>query len=380
MDAFFASVEQLDQPNLRGKPVLVGGDGPRAVVAAASYESRVFGCHSALPMAIAKRRCPQAVVTPVRGDRYRQVSKQVFAIFELFTPLVQPLSIDEAFLDVTGSQRLYGHGEAIAQKIKRRIVDELHLTVSVGVAPNMFLAKLASGLQKPDGLTIFAPDQVQQQLAPLRVDRLWGVGPATEQKLARLGVQTFGQLQRMSVEVLESHFGSHGRKMAELSRGKDARRVTPDRRAKSLSQEHTFGQDVDQHEIVRGVLLDQVEGVGRRLRRAGLHTRRVTLKIRFGQFQTVTRSFTLSESSDRSERLWEVAAKLFDSWQRTEFQPVRLIGFGATGLTPAQDQLGLFSQALDQREEGLDQVTDQIQTKFGKGAIGRGLGVLRRKS
>jgi len=379
MDAFFASVEQLDFPFLRNKPVLVGGDGPRGVVAAASYEARVFGCHSALPMVIAKRRCPHAVVMPVRSNRYHQLSKQVFTIFESFTPILQPLSIDEAFLDVTGSKRLHGCAKTIAQKIKHKIFNELHLTVSVGVGPNMFLAKLASGLEKPDGLTVMDPEDIQQRLAPLPVNRLWGVGPATGQKLARLGVQTFGQLQAMSVKVLESHFGIQGRRMAQLANGIDHRSVIPDRRAKSLSQEHTFAKDVEHPEAVRAVLLDQVETVGRRLRRAGLCAQRITLKIRYGQFQTITRSSKLNESTDSFESLWLVAVNLFDHWQRSSYQPVRLIGFGTAGLTHAGDQMGLFTQASDNRRDNLDQVTDQIQAKYGSKSIGRGLGVLRGK-
>ncbi|MHC4217746.1 MAG: DNA polymerase IV [Planctomycetota bacterium] len=371
MDAFFASLEQLDRPELRGKPVLVGGKGRRGVVAAASYEARAFGCHSAQPMAIARRACPQAIVVPPRGRRYREVSRRVFEILESFTPLVEPLSIDEAFLDVTGSQRLHGAPPRIAEAIKQRIHGELGVTASVGVAPNKFLAKLASDLEKPDGLTIIEPDCVVQTLEGLPISRMWGVGPATEKRFRALGVTTFGDLHRYPLEALESSFGIHARRMAQLARGIDQRVVVPDHQAKSISQEQTFAFDLEDPVSVREVLLGQVEQVGRRLRRHGYRTATVTIKIRYGEFKTVTRSRSFDEATDSTDSLWQAGRALFDEWAQT-FRPVRLIGFGAGHLTTSSPQPGLFTEQADRRRRALDQATDTIQEKFGTASIRRG--------
>ncbi|MHC4347976.1 MAG: DNA polymerase IV [Planctomycetota bacterium] len=371
MDAFFASIEQRDDPDLRGKPVLVGGEGRRGVVAAASYEARAFGCHSAQPMAVAKRNCPQAVVVPPRGRRYREVSQRVFEILEAFTPLVEPLSIDEAFLDVTGSRRLHGTPQQIAETIKKRVREELGVTASVGVAPNKFLAKLASDLDKPDGLTIIEPDRIEQTLDGLPISRMWGVGPATARKMRDLGVETFGDLQRYPVEALESCFGVHARRMSALARGLDHREVVPDHKAKSISQEQTFAYDLEEPEAVRDILLGQVEQVGWRLRRHAFRAGTVTIKVRYGEFETITRSRSFDEATDRTDRLWQAGGALFEEWARA-FRPVRLIGFGASHLTSAGEQLQLFTAQTDQRRRALDQATDSIQAKFGKAAIRRG--------
>jgi DNA polymerase-4 len=371
MDAFFASIEQRDDPRLRGKPVLVGGEGRRGVVAAASYEARAFDCHSAQPMAVARRNCPQAIVVAPRGRRYHEVSQCVFEILESFTPLVEPLSIDEAFLDVTGSQRLHGPPRRIAEAIKRRIHGELGVTASVGVAPNKFLAKLASDLDKPDGLTVIEPDRVEQTLAGLPISRMWGVGPATERKLRDLGVTTFGDVQQCAPSALESSIGVHARHMVELARGVDHRDVVPDHKAKSISQEQTFAFDLREPDAVRTVLLGQVEQVGRRLRRHGCRAGTVTVKIRYGEFETITRSRSFAEATDRTDRLWRAAGALFDEWARS-FRPVRLIGFGAGHLTAAGQQLQLFTAQADRRRQALDRATDSIREKYGKAAIRRG--------
>ena len=371
MDAFFASIEQLDDPELRGRPVLVGGEGRRGVVAAASYEARAFGCHSAQPMAVAKRNCPQAVVVPPHGRRYREVSQRVFEILESFTPLVEPLSIDEAFLDVMGSRRLHGTPRQIAETIKRRVRDELGVTASVGVAPNKFLAKLASDMDKPDGLTVIEPDRIEQTLQDLPISRMWGVGPATDRRLRDLGVETFGDLRRYPPAALESCLGVHARRMTELARGLDLRDVVPDHRARSISQEQTFAFDLSEPEAVRDILLGQVEQVGGRLRRHGYRAGTVTIKVRYGEFETITRSRSFEEATDRTDRLWQAGRALFDKWARA-FRPVRLIGFGASHLTTAGEQLQLFTAQTDQRRRALDQATDSIQAKFGKAAIRRG--------
>ncbi len=373
MDAFFASIEQLDQPELRGKPVLVGGDGPRGVVAAASYEARAFGCHSAQPMSIARRCCPGVVIVPPRGRRYREVSAIVFEILESYTPLVQPLSIDEAFLDVTGSTRLHGEPRRIAASIRHRIVREIGITASVGVAPNKFLAKLASEMNKPDGLTVIDPDRIRRTLSGLPIGRMWGVGPALERRLGDLGITTFGDLQGYPAKVLEKALGSHAGRLVALSRGEDDREVVPDSRAKSISQEQTFAVDVGDAQVVRDVLLEHVQQVGGRLRRHGLRAGTVTVKIRYGDFQTITRSQSFGEATDRSDLLWPAGRRLFDRWARS-FRPVRLIGFGASRLTGQGEQLELFTDDADQRRRRLDEVTDAIERRYGPGAIHRGKG------
>ncbi|MHC4093589.1 MAG: DNA polymerase IV, partial [Planctomycetota bacterium] len=270
MDAFFAAIEQLDRPELRGKPVLVGGSPTgRGVVSTASYEARPFGCHSAMPMARAVRLCPRAIVVRPRVRRYAEVSRQVLEIAGQFTPLVEPLSIDEAFLDVTGSTRLLGPAEQIARELKRRIREETHLTASVGLAPNKFLAKLGSDMEKPDGLVIVPSDGVRAFLAPLPISRLWGVGKATLPKLEALGVRTFGDLGRFSEVALRNHFGEAGEHFYRLVRGIDDRNVVPDREAKSISHEVTFSVDIDDYDHLRAVLLGQTEHVAHRLRRHG---------------------------------------------------------------------------------------------------------------
>jgi DNA polymerase-4 len=372
MDAFFASIEQLDDPSLRGRPVLVGYDGPRGVVAAASYEARPFGCHSAQPMAIAKRMCPQAVIVPGRGSRYREVSKRLFEIFDRFSPLVQPLSVDEAFLDATGTQRLFGPPETLAATLKQIIRDELELTASVGVAPNKFLAKLASDMDKPDGLSVIEPERVLEVLDKLPIGRMWGVGKVTESKLIQQGVRTIGDLRRMPPEWMAARFGQDADRYANLCRGVDDRPVTPDAQAKSISHEHTFDVDIPDADAVRRVLLDQTEQVARRVRRHEFKAKSVTLKIRFGDFQTITRSQSLDHPTDSTDELWTAARAIFDRWALSSFSPVRLIGMAAGSLTKGEGQLGLFDVDENNRRRAVDAATDAITTRFGKRAIRRG--------
>lgn len=374
MDAFFASVVQLDRPKLRGLPVLTGYDGPRGVVSAASYEARAFGCRSAMPMAQAKRLCPRAVIARVPGERIRHFSHAVFEIFDQFTPLVEPLSVDEAFLDVTGSIRLMGDAVTIAKSIRERIHGELGLTASVGVSFNKFLAKLASDMDKPDGLTVIAPGEVQRILTPLPIERMWGVGPATAKKLHTWGIRTFGDLSALTLEQLEQRFGKHGERFYRLSRGIDDRPVVPDREAKSIGQEQTFGQDVADREHVRGVLFGQVQQVGRRLRKHGLRARGVTVKIRFGDFETISRSGTLTAPSDLTDELWETAGAIFDHWADHGFVPVRLIGVAADRLESGGGQMDLFTDPKRQKRRGVDKAMDAIQAKFGAGSVRRGGG------
>lgn len=373
MDAFFASVEQRDNPALRGKPVLVGGDGPRGVVAAASYEARVFGCHSAQPTVIAKRLCPNAIIVSGRHGDYKAVSKQVFEILERFSPAIQPISIDEAFLDITGSTHLFGSGREIAQQIRALVKAETQLTCSVGVAPNKFLAKLASDMDKPDGLFVIEPGTIEQILDPLPVTKLWGVGPSAERSLAKLGIRTVADLRKMPVDTLFARMGDMGRHLHQLARGIDDRPVRIDREAKSISHEHTFSTDLDDPDEVRALIARQAQDVASRLRKHARYAKTVSIKVRFGDFETITRSKTLDNQTDETRVIHDAARSLFDTWARS-FKPVRLIGVALAQLTDAPAEPGLFDQTDDtesKKSRAVDRVSDVIADKFGKDAIAR---------
>jgi DNA polymerase-4 len=371
MDAFFASVEQRDRPELRGKPVLVGSDRRRGVVAAASYEARIYGCHSAQPMSVALRRCPHAVVVRPDGKRYGEASERVFSIFEEVAPKVEPLSIDEAFLDLTGTERLLGPAVEVARGIKRRVREEVGITASVGIAPNKFLAKLASDLEKPDGLTIVTPETIDDVLLPLPVERIWGVGPKTAERLHALGIRKVADLRALSREELERRFGASGDHFWRLARGLDDRAVVTTGEAKSISHEQTFEEDLQDPADVRRVLLHQTEAVARRLRRHGLLAKTVTLKIRYGDFETITRSTTLDAPTDVTAQLWEAARGVFDRWVRSGYRPVRLIGMGAAHLGHGESQLTMFPDVVRERMRKLDAAVDRIQQRFGSDAIRR---------
>ena len=374
MDAFYASVEQLDRQELRGKPVLVGGDRPRGVVAAASYEARKYGCRSAQPMAAARRMCPSAVVVPPRMARYAEMSDRVFALLEQVSPLVEPLSIDEAFLDLTGTERLLGPAEGVARALKDRIRAETGLTASVGVAPNKFLAKLASDLRKPDGLVVVTEENLDAVLLPLPVERLWGVGPKTAARLHALGFHRVADLRTWPEERLAARFGEAGPHFWRLCRGIDDRPVVPAREARQHGQECTFEEDLEDPAEVRAVLLGHAEEVARRLRRHGIRARGVTLKIRYGKFETITRSALLDAASDVGADLRRAAGSVFDRWASASFRPVRLIGMTATHLEAGPAQPWLFPDGEAERQKRLDGALDEIRARFGAGTLRRGPG------
>ncbi len=377
MDAFYASVEQRDNPSLLGKPVVVGGsaDG-RGVVAASSYEARKFGVYSAMSAHRAKQLCPNAVFIRPRIDHYASVSRQIRKILEEFTPLIEPLSLDEAFLDVTGSESLLGSAVEIAQQIKTRVRDQLHLTASIGVAPNKFLAKIASDLEKPNGFVVVTADHIQSFLDPLPVGRIWGVGKVTSQVFKRFAISTIGQLRQLSRETLRDLFGASGEHYWLLSHGIDNRPVVTDREAKSISNETTFSEDIRDLEDLKAWLVSLVEQVAGRLRDHNRTGRTIDLKIRFSDFKTLTRSLTLSTSTNITSELLEAGIELLCNRLPKDHLPVRLIGFGVSQLDePGMVQLQLFDQVERKQQRSLDKVADQIAKKFGKHALHRAAGI-----
>jgi len=377
MDAFYASVEQLDHPAYRGKPVVVGADPRggkgRGVVAACSYEARPFGVHSAMPISQAYRLCLQAIYVRPRMARYVEMSDRIFAVLRDYTDLVEPLSIDEAFLDVTASQRLHGPAEAIGRTLKTRIRAELGLVASIGLAPNKFLAKVASDLGKPDGFVVVSPGDERGFLDSLPISRLWGVGPKTEARLRRVGLRTIGQIARMRPEQVETILGNAGHELWEQANGIDDREVVPEQEAKSIGAETTFDQDTDDRDDIRRTILELSDRVGRRLRHEGYLAGGVTLKFRDHLFHTVTRAAVLDHPTDVGDDLFQEAWKQLQrvSWAGKR---VRLLGVTATHLTPAtgspRGQLDLFQPAADPRRQ-LARTVDAIRDRFGAGAIAR---------
>lgn len=374
LDAFYASVEQLDDPSLRGKPVLVGG-GKRGVVCAASYEARAFGCRSAQPMGMALAKCPHATVVKPRFTRYAELSGRFMAILGDASPEIEPLSLDEAFVDATGSTRLLGDGATIGRAIRERVRGEIGLTCSVGVAPNKFVAKIASDLEKPDALVVIGPEGLAERLAPLPIERMWGVGPVGASRLRAGGFATFADLQRADPARLRELEGSHADRLIALARGEDDRPVVADREPKSVGHEQTFADDLADPDEAEAHLAAQAELVAARLRRKGLKARGVTLKLRFGDFRTVTRARTLDVATDRTDLLRTAARAAFREFVAEGYRPLRLVGFTATRLegeaTPGA-QLELFAGAdpAHARKSRLDRAADAIRARFGKDAIG----------
>jgi DNA polymerase-4 len=375
MDAFYASVEEREDPSLRGKPVIVGGSAEgRGVVAAANYEARKYGVHSAMAAGRAKRLCPHAIVIKPRIDFYAAVSRQIREIFGRFTPLIEPLSLDEAFLDVRGSLSLFGSAVEIGRLIKLQIRDELRLVASIGIAPTKFVAKIASDLKKPDAFVVVAPEQVQAFLDPLPVTRLWGVGKVTADVFSRVGLQTIAQLRKLSAAELSALIGNSGEHYWQLAHGIDDRQVIPDREAKSISHETTFAEDIQDDEVLQSWLAELVDQVGRRLRSDDLKGRSIEIKVRFADFQTITRSLTLREPTNITSDLWLAATNLFTQKIIPRRAPVRLLGFGVHGIgaATAARQAELFGEEQRDRQRQLDQVADQIIAKFGSSSLRRG--------
>ncbi len=372
MDAFYASVEQRDRPELRSMPVIVGGSAEgRGVVCAASYAARKFGVHSAMPAITAKRLCPDGIFIPPRMSHYASISREIGAIFGDFTPLVEPLSLDEAFLDVSGSRELFGDGPQIARQIKDRIQDELRLVASVGVAPNKFLAKIASDFDKPDGLTIVDPEKVQDFLDPLPVGRLWGVGKVTGGRFRDLGISTIADLRRLKQETLHDLFGEQGDHLWRLARGIDERNVVPDRKAKSISHETTFAVDIDDREILEAWLLELADQLGSRLRRSRKFGKVLHLKVRFSNFQTLTRSLTLDNQTNVTQEIFDASIELFRNRVDRRL-PIRLLGVGMSRFdNSSMRQQSLFDEPEHEQQSQLDEMSDQIRCKFGHDALAR---------
>lgn len=375
MDAFYAAIEIRDRPELRGRPVVVGGSpAGRGVVAAASYAAREFGIHSAMPARTALRLCPELVQIPPRHDYYAQVSAQLHDVLARYTPLIEPLALDEAFLDVTASQKLWGDAVDIARRIKSDIRHGLGLTASVGIAPNKFLAKLASDLDKPDGLVAVGGDHCREFLDPLPVTRVWGVGESTAMRLSQLGIRTIAQLRTQPPGALEAEFGAWGRQIRELAHGRDDRAVEPDRNVRSVSHEKTFAADVTSREALRDILLDLCEQVGWRLRRQSRQARTVQLKIRYADFTTLTRARSLGRATNLTRELTRTGVGLLERTLPGHTFAVRLLGFGVSGLEPsAPAQHELFADTERERQSRIDRLADRINDRFGTGVLRRGL-------
>jgi nucleotidyltransferase/DNA polymerase involved in DNA repair len=370
MDAFYAAVEQRDRPELRGKPVIVGanpqGGRGRGVVSTASYEARRFGVGSAMPISQAYRLCPKGIYLPVDMEKYVAVSKDVMKILRRFTDAVEPLSIDEAFLDVTDSRRAFGSGEAIARQLKADVRREIELTASVGLASCKLVAKVASDMRKPDGLVLVPPGGEAAFLAPLPVRRLWGVGPKMEEQLAKAGIQTIGDLATIDPDRLGRRIGTHGHDLQLLARGIDDRPVVAEAgEAKSVGQEHTYDADTADPERLRRTLLDLADGVARRLRGHGLRGRTITLKYRDETFRTLTRAETLGAPTDSGDALFRVAFRLFEGVHGT--RRVRLLGIYVSGFG-GRGQLELFEH---RGPSVADRVRDEVDERFGAGALRR---------
>ena len=375
MDAFYASVEVMDDPSLAGKAVIVGGTPEsRGVVSAASYEARKFGVHSAMSSHRAHQLCPHGVFLLPRMSRYVEVSREIHTVLESFTPIIEPISIDEAFLDVTASQSLFGAPPEIGRAIKQRIRGEIGLVASVGVAPNKFLAKLASDLEKPDGFVVIMQDEAEARLAPLPVSRLWGVGKVTEAAMTKAGIHTVGDVVRASDATLDTLVGSYAPRLHQLARGIDEREVIPDAEAKSIGAENTFARDITDADALRAELDILSERVATRTRADGLMGHTVNLKARYANFTTITRAMTLPEPTSESIVIRDAARELLEQRLDRNGRALRLLGVSLSNLVRAEEVTrDLFDTPSETRNKKLDGVIDSLREKFGSSAIGRGI-------
>jgi len=370
MDAFFALVEVRENPSLAGKQVIVGYDGNRGVVLSATYEVRKLGVHSAMPMSRALRLAPNAIVVEPDHEKYSEVSENVMAIFEAVTPLVQPLSVDEAFLDISGAQKLMGTPSQIGEVIRARVSDEQGITCSVGVASTMFVAKLATNFAKPDGLHVVPADKVIEFLHPLPIGALWGVGEKTAEQLARLGLVNVSDIANTPVKTLARVVGQAAAEhLYELSWGRDPRVVTPNQAEKSIGAERTFESDIDDPEEILAQILDLSNKVAKRLRAANYFSRTVTIKVRFADFTSVTRSKSLPSSTDLATEIYATSKSLFEAMHLQRAR-IRLVGVRATGLVPTSEssvQLEFSNRDSGWREA--EAAMDQVSLKFGNSAV-----------
>jgi len=378
MDAFYASVEVLDNPALKGKPVIVGGDMKRGVVSAASYEARRFGVHSAMPLFQARRLCPNGIFLHGRMDRYVEVSGVVMWSLKEFSPLVEQVSVDEAYVDLTGTGQLFGRPEATARAIKRRIREKTSLTCSIGLSVSKLLAKIASDMNKPDGLTVVPPADVMDFLDALPVGKVPGIGAKGEEELGKLDIRYVGAIKRFSPAWLEERFGKFGAWLVEIAKGDDGSAVEPYTAPKSISAEDTLPEDTDDEEVLKRYLLEQSDRIGRRLREEGFRGRTVTLKLKFHDFRQITRSETLDEPTQLGEVIYREADKLFEAHHlRSKLRSkVRLVGVGVSNLEslepPAQMSLFRESKPSTEKWEKVEKATDEIARRFGDGAVKRG--------
>lgn len=382
MDAFFAAIEQKNHPEYKNKPLIVGADPKkgkgRGVVSTCSYEARKFGVHSAMSISEAYKRCPQGIYVPPNGGLYSEVSHEIFKIFYDFTDIVEPLSIDEAFLDVTGSLKLFGSAVDIAKQIKKRIFEEQQLTASVGVATKKYLTKIASDLEKPDGLVVVEPDKIQEFLNPLDISRMWGAGIKTIEKLKKSGINTFGDLAKFPEKTLKLKYGKVGSHFYRLANGIDEREVIAGHDIKSVSNERTFMEDVLDLEEINQTLFALSEKVAFRLRKKSLNGKTIHLKLRYKGFDTITRNKTIDNFTSNTEEIYQVIKILFDN-NYQKGRKVRLLGVGVSSFgKEVNRQLSLFDKQSMQ-DEKLDQLEDLVKKKFGKKSIQRAESINRKR-
>ena len=371
MDAFYPSVEILDNPDLKGKPVIVGGGSKRGVVSSASYEARKYGVHSAQPIAQALKLCPKGIFLPVRMARYKELSDMIFEIFHRFTPIVEPLSIDEAFLDITGTERLLGDPVSVAKKLKKTVFEETSLTVSAGVAPSKFIAKIASDMDKPDGLTVVRADEIKSFLDPLPVSKMWGAGKVTIEKLSRYNIKTFSDLRKFPVEHLERSFGKNGVRMHFLAMGIDDRSVEIEHETKSIGHEVTFLEDIMDIETSERHLLELAMKTAERMRHNHLKGKTVNLKVKYNDFTQVTRAITHDEYIDDGMLIYSTVCDLLKKTENGR-RPVRLLGISVSGLAmdSLSGQLSFFSKnEKKEKSEKLNKAIDSLNDRFGKKSV-----------